>query len=353
MLLGLKIENVARLDNGGPTSFTSNARGFVIGRENCDWNLPDKDRFISGKHCEIRYHEGAFWLKDVSRNGTFLSDTGRKLTEPYRLKAGDRLQIGRYIVSVKLGRAEAEFGAMPAVEARPANRTPDVTFGFGGAREDRSPAVSYRAVPKPSTDALARPEGEGRVAGNEAFLQAIATAAGVPAQTFAARDPMEVAADIGGVLRVVAEELTALLKARAAAKAMVKSSSRTMISSEDNNPLKFVPATPEILEIMFGRRRAGYMDAKHSVEDAFKDLKSHEFATYAAMQAALSRLLDELSPDSVDRRIPPSSFGSRKAKAWDVMVATWQAREKAHENGMLDVFLAYFSEAYGNAAKGK
>ena len=42
-----------------------------------------------------------------------------------------------------------------------------------------------------------------------------------------------------------------------------------------------------------------------------------------------------------------------KSRAWDAFVASWEAREQSHENGMLDVFLAYFSEAYAKAAKPK
>ena len=109
----------------------------------------------------------------------------------------------------------------------------------------------------------------------------------------------------------------------------------------------------EILDIMFARRRAGYLDARHSIEDAFHDLKTHEFATFAAMQAALSRLLDDLSPEAIAKKLPPSSFASKKPRAWDAFVATWRAKEEAHENGMLDIFLAYFSEAYAKAAKQK
>ncbi len=175
----------------------------------------------------------------------------------------------------------------------------------------------------------------------------------MPPEAFLQRDPREVATEIGAVLRIVIDELALLLKARAAAKALAKSGHRTMISAADNNPLKFVPGSEDILEIMFGRRKAGYLDAKHSVEEAFRDLKSHEFATYAAMQSALSRLLDDLSPDAIEKKLPASSFASKKARAWETFVATWEAKEGAHENGMLDVFLAYFAEAYAKAAKQK
>ncbi|MBZ9922247.1 type VI secretion system-associated FHA domain protein TagH, partial [Mesorhizobium sp. BR1-1-7] len=48
-----------------------------------------------------------------------------------------------------------------------------------------------------------------------------------------------------------------------------------------------------------------------------------------------------------------TSFTSKKNQAWDAYVAMWRTMEEAHENGMLDIFLAYFSEAYAKAAKQK
>ena len=194
-----------------------------------------------------------------------------------------------------------------------------------------------------------RPAGQ---AGAEALLRAIAAGAGVSPTVFLQRDQSDVAAEIGMVLRTVVEELAILLKARAAAKLMAKSGNRTMISAVDNNPLKFVPRPDEVLEIMFARR-AGYLDAKRSINEAFQDLKTHEFATYAAMQKALSRLLEDLSPEAIEKKVTSSAFGSKKSRAWETFVATWEAKEKPHENGMLDVFLAYFSDAYAKASKPK
>ena len=136
----------------------------------------------------------------------------------------------------------------------------------------------------------------------EALLRGIAAGAGVSPNVFLQRDQADVAAEIGAVLRTMVEELAILLKARAAAKLMAKSGNRTMISAVDNNPLKFVPRPEEVLEIMF-TRRAGYLDAKRSVDEAFHDLKTHEFATYAAMQKALSRLLEDLSPEAIEKKV--------------------------------------------------
>ncbi|RWD82246.1 type VI secretion system-associated FHA domain protein TagH, partial [Mesorhizobium sp.] len=212
-----------------------------------------------------------------------------------------------------------------------------------------APASTSSALQPPPTPASPA----GRSAEADRLLRDIAKAAGISADLLQSRDPHEVAAEIGAVLRTTVEQLSLLLKARAAAKVLAKSANRTMIGAENNNPLKFVPGTDDILEIMFAKRRAGYLDATHSVEDAFRDLKTHEFATYAAMQAALSRLLDDLSPEAIARKLPPASFSSKKSQAWDALVATWRTMEEKHENGMLDVFLAYFSEAYAKAGKQK
>ena len=68
MALHLRIENETTLPDGGPVSITVNGkRGIDIGRDShLDWTLPDPTRYISSKHAEIRYREGAYWLHDVS-----------------------------------------------------------------------------------------------------------------------------------------------------------------------------------------------------------------------------------------------------------------------------------------------
>jgi type VI secretion system protein ImpI len=48
--------------------------------------------------------------------------------------------------------------------------------------------------------------------------------------------------------------------------------------------------------------------------------------------------------------VQKSTFTNAKARAWETFVQRWDAKTEAHENGMLDVFLMYFSEAYQEAA---
>ena len=327
MDIRLTIENVETLPEGASPRFTARDRSFEIGRDGGDWQIPDPQLIVSGRHCQVRFDGSAYWLHDMSRNGTFVNGASDRIDAPYRLRDGDTIRVGRYRIAVAIGTGEVPGHGTGAFFA------PAEAAAGGGA-------------------SLHLQSGRQRLSGGsprgevEPFLREVAAGAGISPDAFRQRDPAEVAQEIGAVLRIVVEELAGLLKARAAAKAMARSSQQTMISASGNNPLKFVPGAEEMLEKMFGRSSAGYLDAKQALEEAFADLKTHELATYSAMQAALARLMDDLSPQAIEGRVAPSTFGSRKARAWDAFVSTWEAKEQRYENGMLDVFLAYFSESY-------
>ena len=138
MGLTLKIENETRLPDGGPLIFRlSGARGADIGRDaHLDWTLPDPSRFISGKHCEIRYKDSAYWLSDVSTNGTFLNNGDRRMQSPHRLRSGDRLTIGQYLIAVEVDGGEA----VESYERKPESVEPeDLWGGIEGAAPPLDP----------------------------------------------------------------------------------------------------------------------------------------------------------------------------------------------------------------------
>src|SRR6266566_2210806 len=110
MTLTLHIENETSLADGGPLSVSiKGKRGLDIGRDPyLDWTLPDPSRFISGRHCEVRWHDGAYWLHDISTNGTFLNGAESRLKAAHRLRNGDRFVIGQYIIAAALEEEAAE-----------------------------------------------------------------------------------------------------------------------------------------------------------------------------------------------------------------------------------------------------
>jgi type VI secretion system protein ImpI len=155
MALTLKIENHSSLPDGGPLSFTLGTQMSAdIGRDQyLDWSLPDPERFISGKHCEIKVQSGEYMLIDVSTNGTFVNGSAARMQSPYRLKHGDQLQIGDYLISVSItgtaaGYADYESGAVRPSVDRPASY--DSLWDVGGE------------VPPPIDPKELRPQGKPR-----------------------------------------------------------------------------------------------------------------------------------------------------------------------------------------------
>ena len=444
-MLALRIENETTLPDGGPLGITvEGTRGIDIGRDQyLDWTLPDPSRFISGKHCEIRWHDGAYWLHDVSTNGTFLHGADGRLKAPHKLRDGDRFSIGHYIIIANVG-GGSETGTevaasappdydnlwepagevAPPIEARqlkaqrdlqpvkpdfldwavdlpparpgPAS-PPETPFQWDStANPDdagwaqatpKAPAPEPVPAPVPNPrrpvwvtgepngpwaapgSSVAQPATErvpvpvnpdprggsavtmGPAAGSADFVRLVARGAGLPDDTFGAQDPAQFAAEVGQLLRLLAENMRQLLEARQQAKRFARSSSQTTVQALDNNPLKFAPTVEEAMRIMFGARSKSYLGASSAIAQGFDDLKTHQIKTFSAMQHALKRLMEEFDPDAIEKastgdRGLLGALGSSKARCWDTYNTRWQARTHHHEDGMLDAFMQYFAEYY-------
>jgi type VI secretion system protein ImpI len=455
MGLTLTIENETSLPDGGPLSVAvTGKRGIDIGRDqHLDWTLPDPTRYISSKHCEVRYRDGGYWLYDVSTNGTFLNGSDGRLKAPHRLRHGDRLTIGQYIVAVAVDGEEAAgrpetptqqpvsyqelwSGAddaappidskllrppsehkpvnpdflhwavdvpdtlhadpdraapratpvdddlwargparpVPPVEPQPALPTPrrpvwvstepsgawaapppSNAMEYPAAREADPPIPSWpNAQPDHAPQALAPQAAPAASAPAMPadFMRQLAQGARVPDGTFA-RDPAQLAEELGVLIRMVTENMRQLLSARLQAKRIARMSNQTSIEALNNNPLKFSPTSDDALRIMFGPPTMSYLDARRALEEAFGDLKEHQIRTYSAMQQAIAMMVADLDPQAIDNATEADRglsgvIGSRKARLWDAYVARWQAKTRGQDGGLADVFMQYFAECYDN-----
>ena len=133
---------------------------------------------------------------------------------------------------------------------------------------------------------------------------------------------------------------------------LAKSNQRTMVSSADNNPLKFLPSAEEIIEAMFVRRRPGYLDA-NAVSRTLSAISRR--TNLRPMRPCSQRLVACWTTFAGSHREKGAGFGLwfEKGPRLGCVCDDWETKEAAHENGMLDVFLAYFSEAYAKAVKPK
>lgn len=146
MTLTLRIDNYDTLDNGGPTWITLDQRGASVGRRaSMDWVLPDPARHISGHHFDIRFHDGAYWLSDVSTNGTYFQGSHHRPEGPQRLQGGERLIVGHYVISVDVA----------GQQARPAPG--DASGGWGAPGDDSDPWSSLGAEPLEPVNPLPTP----------------------------------------------------------------------------------------------------------------------------------------------------------------------------------------------------
>ena len=138
MTISLKIDNFDALPDGGPLGYRASGRGFEIGREHRDWTLPDPNMFISGRHCEVRFEKGGYWLYDVSRNGTFLNGSTQRVKSPYLLANGDRLQ-DRAVSDRRVGRVlpARRTTAMRRLSL-PRRKVPTISGTPAGRRRRRS-----------------------------------------------------------------------------------------------------------------------------------------------------------------------------------------------------------------------
>ncbi|MDO7896641.1 type VI secretion system-associated FHA domain protein TagH [Pseudomonas citrulli] len=71
--------------------------GGAIGRgEDCDWIIPDRQRLVSKRHAVVSFREGAFYLTDISANGTIDRDSGLALPkgQPTRIRDASAYLMG-------------------------------------------------------------------------------------------------------------------------------------------------------------------------------------------------------------------------------------------------------------------
>jgi len=83
--------------------------GGRIGRSNtCALPLPSPDRYISREHLEIRYREGNFTLKVISKvNGCNVNDSPVPPGAAVELGDGDKIQLGDYLLVAELQSSDA------------------------------------------------------------------------------------------------------------------------------------------------------------------------------------------------------------------------------------------------------
>lgn len=204
--------------------------------------------------------------------------------------------------------------------------------------------LEQRTAPPPS-DLRASP------AASEADLLA-AFLRGAGLNTITLQHPEKLFERLGAATRATVRGLRQTLMARASIKDEFRIA-QTVIRATGNNPLKFSLDDDDALATLLGTGRGGSMPPEEAVAEAFADLRLHELATVSAMQAAVRVLLEQFSPEAIERKSAGTSAlpipAQKKARAWDTFVSHHKTVTQALADDFDSVFGKAFARAYEQA----
>jgi type VI secretion system FHA domain protein len=165
-------------------------------------------------------------------------------------------------------------------------------------------------------------------------------------------DPSGTMRALGAAFRSLVGGLRAVLIARASIKSEFRIE-QTMIRARGNNPLKFSAGDDDALSALLGSGRRTDMTPAAAVEDALKDIRLHELASMAAMQAAVRSMLDGLEPTKLRAAAEQGGMAvlpaQKKARAWDAYEALHAKTVQALSDDFDSIFGKAFARAYERA----
>lgn len=160
----------------------------------------------------------------------------------------------------------------------------------------------------------------------------------------------------GEVLRIAVQGTIDLLAARSEIKREFRAGV-TIIASGANNPLKFLPNAEGVIMQMTNKTFPGFMPPGPAMEEAFADLRVHQFALMAGIRAAYAEALARFDPTELERRgeggsslIDKLLINGRKAALWDDYKHNFEALRQHAEDDLMAFSGRSFLDAYEQAA---
>lgn len=156
---------------------------------------------------------------------------------------------------------------------------------------------------------------------------------------------------IGRSYRLMVEGLIDVLRARSSLKGEFRLQ-QTMVQPVENNPLKFAPNAEEALLLLLRGGNSAFMPADQAVQDGFEDLRAHQLAVMAGVQAAIRHLLARFQPQALEARMGKGGGlasllpGSRQAQCWQQFVELYATLSREAEDDFQDLFGREFGRAY-------
>ena len=123
---------------------------------------------------------------------------------------------------------------------------------------------------------------------------------------------------------------------------------------EYNNPLKMMSSSEEALKFLFDLKLQSvgtFMPPIAAMDDACKDILSHEFGLVAGMRAAVIGALKKCDPHAIEASAEKNGrigglLANKKAQLWDEFEAWYQKMEESMADDVDSLFEKDFLKAY-------
>ena len=167
----------------------------------------------------------------------------------------------------------------------------------------------------------------------------------------------EVAAQWLSLMPTVMQSTIELLQARAAIKNEFRVS-KTLLTTSENNPLKFSTNAEDAINSLFHQKRPGFLNSDLAFKQAFKDINQHQSALLHGVRVAMMDLLKQFDADSLEESFTRSNqnkglldkFSSTKssqAKLWQQYKELYKSEYKVDsDDGFQRIFGETFAQAY-------
>jgi len=376
MELVFDVVSAQQFEPGLPVSKTFRQAGGVIGRaEDCDWVIPDRKRVVSGRHAEVSFHNGVFYITDTSSNGILLKDSEAALPKgkPQAVEHGQVYCLGDFDIRARLAQDPSVFAEPADPIEQPESLIPDDAFlDLDPLNAMDQPEQNYRGnddfallnQPQPSyadqradyarvdmeslpIPELRQPEQPAKTvpptALSSGFWDSFAAALGINMDSLSEAQREALAVKSAKLLK----QNLALLRQNLHTQTQLKRDLQLNTDSLAAQPLLQAQDTAGALHRLL-RETSTDEAAYQLLSGAFGEVQTHQVALIAASRAASKGLFEQLGPEQLKLRFEQDGGGTLLNTAG----AQWRAYSRLHQSLQREeqwhktLYSAEFSQAY-------
>jgi type VI secretion system protein len=226
-----------------------------------------------------------------------------------------------------------------------------------------NPAAAAKALEKPAPAVASAPQPverrrEGSTLEPANGVEAFCRGAGIDPSALPIEAQHALLQLAGQMTREVVLGLMDTLKGRSDQKSRLRLS-QTTIQPSENNPLKFSASVDEALLKLLDGHSSRYLGPVEAIRDSFADLRTHQIALSAAIQAAVDEVMNRIEPgelqEKFDRGLKRGALlgAANKMKYWDLYTEFYHVLNQRNEQNLPTLFAEELARTYAEKSSQK